>query len=163
MRSTLLDLGTWITGPSQSRYPVRPPNGLQISCRRSCSRPHKLTLPLLGLEEGDAPAEPRPTPACRLHLRVRHQPWARSPISTGARRTGAPVARLGPSGASVRRAPRTPSGPPAASARHAGDGCCGRLPNPGSLTHAAVGIRPDHGAAPARPMPGRRTRRQVPR
>jgi hypothetical protein len=31
----------------------------------------------------------RPAPACRLHLRVRHQSRARSPIVTGARRTDA--------------------------------------------------------------------------
>ena len=47
------------------------PNDMQISCRRSSHRPHKSTLPLLGLEEGATLAEPRPTPACRLHLRVR--------------------------------------------------------------------------------------------
>ena len=31
-------------------------------------------LPLLGLKEGRAHAERRPTPACRLHLRVRLRP-----------------------------------------------------------------------------------------
>jgi hypothetical protein len=40
----------------------------------SSSRPHKPTLPLTGLDEGDARAEHRPTAACRLHLRVRPRP-----------------------------------------------------------------------------------------
>jgi hypothetical protein len=48
-------------------------NGMQISCRRSCRRPHQSTLPLFGLEEPGARTELWPTPACRLHLRVRRR------------------------------------------------------------------------------------------
>jgi len=52
----------------QSR--VELPNGMQISCRRSCPCPRKSTLPLSGLKGRCAHWEPRPTPACQLHLRV---------------------------------------------------------------------------------------------
>jgi len=48
----------------------QPPYVWRISCRPSCWRPHKPTLPLSGREEGRAGAEFRPTPACRLHARV---------------------------------------------------------------------------------------------
>jgi hypothetical protein len=51
----------------------KPPNDVRISCRRSSYRPHNSTLPLLGLCEPGARPEARPTPACRLHARVRPQ------------------------------------------------------------------------------------------
>lgn len=43
-------------------------HGLQISCRRSCPRPHQSTLPLDGLSEPGACTEGWPAPACRLLL-----------------------------------------------------------------------------------------------
>jgi hypothetical protein len=49
-------------------------NEMRISCRRLSYRPHKSTLPLTGREESDARAERWPTPACRLHARVRRHP-----------------------------------------------------------------------------------------
>ena len=58
---------------------VLPPNGLQISCRRSCRRPHQPTLPLLGREERGAHWELWPAPACRLRLRVRRHASAIPP------------------------------------------------------------------------------------
>ena len=51
-----------------------PPNEMRISCRRSWFRSHKPTLPLCGLKEYRARAELWPTPACRLHARVRPPP-----------------------------------------------------------------------------------------
>ena len=53
--------------------PGRPPNGLQISCRPSCQRPHKPTLPLIAPPEAAARAEVGAISACRLHARVRRQ------------------------------------------------------------------------------------------
>jgi len=52
---------------------VRLTSDLQISCRQSSDRPHKSTLPLLGLKERGAHTEFRPAPACRLHLRARQR------------------------------------------------------------------------------------------
>ncbi len=70
------------------------PNDLRISCRPSSYRPHKSTVPLTGLEEGCARAEPRPASACRLHARVRPQPeQIRGMSAYGVR--GSCVASLG--------------------------------------------------------------------
>jgi hypothetical protein len=62
---------------------VLPSNDLRISCRRSWFRPHNPTLPLLGPEEPGARWERRPTPACRLHARVRRLARARVARSGG--------------------------------------------------------------------------------
>jgi hypothetical protein len=48
-------------------------NDMRISCRRSSSRPHKSTRPLLGHWECGARTERRPASACRLHARVRQR------------------------------------------------------------------------------------------
>ena len=64
--------------PTSARVRLGLPNDWQISCRRSSSRPHKLTLPLLGHTERGARAELLPSPACRLHLRVRRRGYGTS-------------------------------------------------------------------------------------
>jgi hypothetical protein len=53
-------IGLSANGQSATISPrVRPPNDMRISCRRSCPRPHKPTLPLAAPSEGAARSEPR--------------------------------------------------------------------------------------------------------
>ena len=55
---------------ARTAMPGKPPNEMQISCRRSCRRPHKLTFRSV-LTGRCARAERGTLPACRLHLLVR--------------------------------------------------------------------------------------------
>ena len=138
---------------------MRPPNEKQIRCRpqaRATSINDSIAWP-----RGRPPSEELgPAPACRLHLRVRHQPHAWSPILTEARRTDARVpawssrGRGSPHATTFGRGPPAPSDCPRRGRRLRPPHRSGILPT--------SGIRPEPRATHGAPEPVRRTRRRVP-
>ncbi len=132
---------------------MRPPNEKQIRCRpqaRATSINDSIAWP-----RGRPPSEELgPAPACRLHLRVRHQPHAWSPILTEARRTDARVpawssrGRGSPHATTFGRGPPAPSDCPRRGRRLRPPHRSGILPTSGdSARTAGDPRRPGAGAA----------------